>query len=116
MLIAMDHDQRFKTLIREFFADFLRLFFAAWAARLDLSGVEWLDKEVFTDPPGGDVYILDLVARLRSRTLRSPQRQVTSIATVTPTSYLSLMMRPAPRSPSALDRAPASGHGSASAT
>ena len=37
MLIAMDHDQRFKTLIREFFADFLSLFFAACAARLDLS-------------------------------------------------------------------------------
>lgn len=28
MLAGMDHDQRFKTLIREFFADFLRLFFA----------------------------------------------------------------------------------------
>ncbi len=33
----MDHDQRFKTLIQEFFADFLRLFFADWAARFDLS-------------------------------------------------------------------------------
>jgi hypothetical protein len=32
----MDHDQRFKTLIREFFADFLHLFFRDWAARLDL--------------------------------------------------------------------------------
>jgi len=60
----MDHDQRFKTLIREFFADFLRLFFAAWAARLDLSGVEWLDQEVFPDPPEGTRHALDLVVRV----------------------------------------------------
>src|SRR5215211_4766835 len=62
----MDHDQRFKTLRREFFADFLRLFFAAWAARLDLSEVEWLDKEVFPDPPEGERHVLDLVARVKA--------------------------------------------------
>jgi hypothetical protein len=49
----MDHDQRFKTLIQEFFADFLRLFFADWAARFDLSKIEWLDKELLPDPPEG---------------------------------------------------------------
>jgi hypothetical protein len=47
----MDHDQRFKALIREFFGDFLRLFFAPWAERFDLGSVEWLDKEVFPDHP-----------------------------------------------------------------
>jgi hypothetical protein len=46
-----DHDQRFKALIREFFGYFLRLFFADWADRLDCDAVEWLDKEVFPDPP-----------------------------------------------------------------
>ena len=61
-----DHDQRFKALIREFFADFLRLFFADWAARFDLSGVEWLDGELFPEPPGGGRHLLDLVARLRT--------------------------------------------------
>ena len=40
-----DHDQRFKTLIREFFGD--------WAARFDTANVEWLDKEQFPDPPDG---------------------------------------------------------------
>jgi hypothetical protein len=60
----MDHDQRFKTLLREFFADFLRLFFADWAARLDLSAVEWLDKEVFPEPPEGTRHALDLVAKV----------------------------------------------------
>lgn len=60
----MDHDQRFKTLIREFFADFLGLFFAEWAARFDLRAIEWLDKEVFPDPPEGTRHILDMVARV----------------------------------------------------
>ena len=60
----MDHDQRFKTLIREFFADFLLLFFADWAARLDLSAVEWLDKELYHDPPEGSRHTLDLLARV----------------------------------------------------
>ena len=62
-----DHDQRFKNLIREFFADFLRLFFADWAERLDCEHVEWLDKEVFPDPPEGTRNILDLVAKLPAR-------------------------------------------------
>src|SRR5437588_493814 len=62
-----DHDQRFKALIREFFGDFLRLFFAEWAERLDCANVEWLDKEVFPDPPEGSRHLLDLVARLPTR-------------------------------------------------
>lgn len=64
MFIRMDHDQRLKTLIRTFFADFLRLFFAEWAARLDLSAVEWLEQDLFPDPPEGSRHVLDLVARV----------------------------------------------------
>jgi hypothetical protein len=60
----MDHDQRFKTLIREFFADFLHLFFRDWAARLDLRTVEWLDKELYPDPPEGSRHKLDLLAKV----------------------------------------------------
>ena len=69
-----DHDQRFKALLQEFFGDFLRLFFAPWAERLDLSRVEWLDKEVFPDPPEGARHILDLVAKLPTRQVVSVQR------------------------------------------
>src|SRR4051812_47154837 len=61
-----DHDQRFKALIREFFADFLHLFFADWARRFDLSNVEWLDTELLPDPPEGSRHRLDLVAKLRT--------------------------------------------------
>jgi hypothetical protein len=64
----MDHDQRFKALIREFFGDFLQLFFATWAARFDLSSIEWLVNEVLLDPPAGSRHQLDLVARLRTLT------------------------------------------------
>ena len=63
----MDHDQRFKTLIKEFFYEFLLLFFRPWAERFDCSVVEWLDKEVFPDPPKGDRRVLDLVAKLPTR-------------------------------------------------
>lgn len=64
--MPQDHDQRFKTIIREFFADFLTLFFADWAARLDLARIEWLEQELLPDPPDGDRHIVDLVAKLRT--------------------------------------------------
>src|SRR5262249_32797351 len=62
-----EHDQRFKALLREFLADFLQLFFPERAEGLDLEHVEWLDKELFVNPPQGDVLLLDLVARLPLR-------------------------------------------------
>ncbi len=68
----MDHDQRFKTLIREFFADFLRLFLTVWESRFDLSTIEWLEQEMLPNPPEGSRHRLDMVAKLKAR------RQVTS--------------------------------------
>jgi hypothetical protein len=62
-----EHDQRFKQLLKEFFPDLLLLFFPEQAARLDFREIEWLDKEIFPDATAGDVYQLDLVARLRRR-------------------------------------------------
>ena len=63
----MDHDQRFKTLIQTFFEEFLLLFFKAWADRLDAAAVQWLDKEIFSDPPEGPRRTLDLVGKLPTR-------------------------------------------------
>lgn len=63
----MDHDQRFKTLIREFFDWYFELFFEPWARRFDFSEVEWLDKEMYPDPPEGSHHVLDLVAKLSFR-------------------------------------------------
>jgi hypothetical protein len=66
-LDEQDHDQRFKTLIREFFADFMRLFFSTWTAGLDCESPEWLEQEAFPDPPGGPRRMMDLIARLPVR-------------------------------------------------
>ncbi len=70
-----DHDQRFKVLLREFFAEFLRLFFPQWAERFDFTQVEWLDKEVFLDPPRGRRRALDLVAKLPTRRPITPDQR-----------------------------------------
>jgi hypothetical protein len=69
-----NHDQRFKTLIQEFFGDFLDLFFHAWAERLDCGAVEWLNQEVFPDPPEGARRALDLVGKLPTRQAVPGQR------------------------------------------
>jgi hypothetical protein len=63
----MDHDQRLKTLLKEFFAEFLGLFFPAWVDRFDCTRIDWLDKEVFIEPPQGDRRFLDLVAKLPTK-------------------------------------------------
>jgi len=63
----VDHDQRFKVLLKAFFAEFFRTFFPEWADRFDFSRVDWLEQEVFTDPPRGERRSLDLVARLPLR-------------------------------------------------
>jgi hypothetical protein len=51
--IMADHDQRFKSLLKEFLAEFFELFFAEWYHRFDFSGVVWLEQELFLDPPQG---------------------------------------------------------------
>ena len=69
-----EHDRGFKTLIREFLREFIRLFFPDWYERFDFDEIVWLDKEVFLDPPRGGTRNLDLVAQVqasRSRSLRS---------------------------------------------
>ena len=63
----VDHDQRFKVLLKTFFAEFFRTFFPEWADRFDFARVDWLEQEVFTDPPRGERRSLDLVARLPLR-------------------------------------------------
>ena len=46
-----DHDQRLKTLLKKFLQEFIQLFFPKWVARFDWSTVEWLEQEIFLDPP-----------------------------------------------------------------
>ena len=62
-----DHDQRFKAMFKAFLAEFFETFLPAWADRFDFARVDWLEQEVFTDPPRGERRSLDLVARLPLR-------------------------------------------------
>jgi hypothetical protein len=72
------HDQRFKVLLKEFFPEFLTLFFPERAARFDFNSINWLDKELFADPPQGDLLEVDLVAQLvlRDKTSGLPAEAV----------------------------------------
>jgi hypothetical protein len=70
----VDHDQRFKSLLKAFFAEFFQAFFPAWADRFDFTQVDWLEQEVFPDPPRGERRSLDLVARLPLRPGVPPPR------------------------------------------
>lgn len=60
----MPHDQLFKELLRAFFREFLELFFPQVAARLDFARINFLDKELFTDFPEGDLRETDLLAEV----------------------------------------------------
>jgi hypothetical protein len=63
----IDHDQLFKTLIREFFEDFMMLFLPEVGSEIDFRRVEFLEKEFFTDINRGRRKLLDLVAKVRTR-------------------------------------------------
>jgi len=81
----MDHDQRFKALIREFFAEFMQLFLPTWAEQFDFTTTEWLDKEILPNPPEGERHVLDLVARLRTT------ENLTSRTTATAEEWLAMV-------------------------
>jgi hypothetical protein len=57
------HDPLFKSLLRAFFAGFLRLVAPDLAARLDLTAVAFLDKEFVSTAPPRTQGIADLLAR-----------------------------------------------------
>jgi hypothetical protein len=61
-----DHDQLFKTLIRRFFDDLLRIVVPDIARELRLEDPEFLDGQLFTDLPEGEHRYLDLVAEVKT--------------------------------------------------
>jgi hypothetical protein len=58
------HDPLFKSLLRTFFAGFLRLVAPELAGRLDLGAVMFLDKELAAFGPSAGSRIVDLLARV----------------------------------------------------
>ncbi len=65
--MTTNHDQRFKSLLKEFLPEFFELFFPEWTKQFEFDQTEWLDTETFSDPPEGDRRMLDLVAKLKCR-------------------------------------------------
>jgi hypothetical protein len=61
----IDHDRIFKELIKTFFVEFLELFFPEIHTDLDVSSIEFLDKQVFTDVTEGEKHEADLVVKAR---------------------------------------------------
>jgi hypothetical protein len=59
-----DHDQRLKNLIPEFLGELIRLVLPLWADRYEIAAAEWLQQELFPDPPRGENRLIDLVARV----------------------------------------------------
>ncbi len=64
-VLAIDHDQRFKTLLETFFFEFLELFFPALAASVEPGSLEFLQQEVFASLGDGAAYHADIVVKAR---------------------------------------------------
>ncbi|WP_020470233.1 RpnC/YadD family protein [Zavarzinella formosa] len=60
----MDHDQFFKKLMHLFLRDFFEIFFPAWVNRFRFDQVEWVEQEIFPDPPRGEKLVVDVLAKL----------------------------------------------------
>jgi len=63
----IDHDRLFKELLTTFFVEFIELFFPAIARHLQPDSVTFLDKELFTDIPGGERREADVVVKAQFR-------------------------------------------------
>ena len=63
----IDHDQLFKKLLKEFFLEFIALFLPGVHSYLDPTGLEFLDKELFTELPVSQKRNADLVVKARFR-------------------------------------------------
>ena len=60
-----DHDRLFRELLREFFFEFLQLFFPDLAEAMDPGSLDFLDKQVFASLSDGAEYEADLVVKAK---------------------------------------------------
>ena len=59
-----DHDQRLKAILRECLAEAVQIIHPPWSEGLIFDQAEWLQQELFPDPPAGERRSVDLVARV----------------------------------------------------
>ena len=75
----MDHDQKFKTLIEVFFADFSAMFLPQYHPFFDFSEMEWLKQELFLSPPDGKKVELDVVCKIKVKGYPTPNGKNPSV-------------------------------------
>jgi hypothetical protein len=59
-----DHDQRLKEAVKSKFSDAIELLVPEWVALFDYARIEFLEQEIFSDPPKGPRRAIDILARL----------------------------------------------------
>jgi len=60
----MNHDERFKVLLREFLREFFELFLPELVSQLDFANAVWLQQELIADPPSGEKRTVDLLVQI----------------------------------------------------
>ena len=59
-----DHDQRLKEAVKSKFSDAIDLLLPEWLPLFDFSKLEWIEQEIFPDPPKGTRRSIDMPAKL----------------------------------------------------
>ena len=59
-----DHDQRLKEAVKSKFADAIELLLPEWVPLFDYAKIEWIEQEIFPDPPKGERQAIDILAKL----------------------------------------------------
>jgi len=59
------HDAIFKMLLKNFFVEFIEMFLPEVLKYLDKESIEFIDKEIFTDPFDGEKYEGDLLVKAK---------------------------------------------------
>ncbi len=59
-----DHDQRLKEAVKSKFSDAIDLMAPTWLPWFDFRRLEWIEQEIFPDPPKGTRRTIDILAKL----------------------------------------------------
>ena len=59
-----DHDQRWKTAVKSKFSETIDLLLPGWAPLFDYANLEWLEQDIFSDPPTGKRRSIDILAKM----------------------------------------------------
>jgi hypothetical protein len=64
LMTQEDHDQRLKEAVKSKFSDAIELLAPTWVAWFDYAKLEWIEQEIFSDPPKGERRAIDILAKM----------------------------------------------------